>query len=75
MKDVPVEELSNECVPADSQNEIEQNTSEDITEEISCEPMESGTEQANTAATTETEETGPKEKKSRFRFSMFSNEK
>ena len=81
MKEVPVEELANESVPACFQNEIEQNTSEDTTEEISCEPMqikESGTEQATTEveeATKETEETRPKEKKSRFRFSMFSNEK
>ena len=67
-------------MPSGSQNEIEKNTSEDTSEEISCEPMEieeSGTEQATTEveeATKETEETRPKEKKSRFRFSMFSNE-
>ena len=81
MKDVTVEELANESVPAGPQNEIEQNTSEDTTEEISCEPLEfkeSGTEQATTEveeATKETEESRPKEKKTLFHFLMFSNEK
>ena len=73
VKEVTVEELANESVP----DEIEQNISEDTTEEIR-EIKESGTEQATSEveeATKETEETRPKEKKSRFRFSMFSNEK
>ena len=79
MKEVPTKEVVNESAPAGSQNEIELN--EDITEEISSEPMEvkeNEIEQATTEvedAAKEREETRPKEKKSRFRFSMYSNEK
>ena len=81
MKEVPLSELVNKSVPDGTQYEIEQNVSEDITEEISSEQMEikeNKTEKATSEVKDETKETGeirPKEKKSRFRFSMFSNEK
>ena len=68
-------------MPDGTQYEIEQNVSEDITEEISSEQMEikeNETEQATSEVEDETKITGetrPKEKKPCFRFSMFSNEK